>query len=90
MKNTGMTRPLDDLGRVVIPKEIRKSLSIEDGDRMGFFVENGRLVLELEREHCTMCGQRKNLIANCNGYPICGICMEKLELSIKKSDDVAK
>ena len=47
MKATGMIRKIDDLGRVVIPKEIRKTLRIREGDPMEIFVEkNGEIVLK--------------------------------------------
>lgn len=47
MKATGMIRKIDDLGRVVIPKEIRKTLRIREGDPMEFYVEkNGEIILK--------------------------------------------
>ncbi len=47
MKATGMIRKIDDLGRVVIPKEIRKTLRIREGDPMEIYVEkNGEIILK--------------------------------------------
>ena len=47
MKATGMIRKIDDLGRVVIPKEIRKTLRIREGDPMEIYVEkNGEVILK--------------------------------------------
>ena len=46
MKATGIVRRLDDLGRLVIPKEIRKQYHLKEGDSIEFFIENGRIVLE--------------------------------------------
>lgn len=46
MKSTGVVRRLDDLGRIVIPKEIRKSLKIMEGDALELFVENKNLILK--------------------------------------------
>ena len=40
MKATGIVRPVDDLGRVVIPKEIRRTLKIREGDPLEIFIEN--------------------------------------------------
>lgn len=39
MKNTGMTRPLDQLGRIVIPIEIRNTIGIEIGDPLEFYMD---------------------------------------------------
>ena len=41
MKSTGIVRRIDDLGRVVIPKEIRRTLGIREGDPLEIFTENG-------------------------------------------------
>lgn len=47
MKSTGVIRRIDDLGRIVIPKEIRKSLRIHDGENLEIFIENeNRIVLQ--------------------------------------------
>lgn len=46
MKSTGVVRRIDELGRLVIPKEIRKSFKIREGDSIEFFVEGNRILLE--------------------------------------------
>lgn len=46
MKATGIIRRIDDLGRIVIPKEIRKNLRIKEGDNLEIFVENEDVVLK--------------------------------------------
>ena len=46
MKATGVIRRIDDLGRVVIPKEIRKNLRIKDGDNLEIFVQNEEIILK--------------------------------------------
>lgn len=45
-KSTGVLRRIDDLGRIVIPKEIRKNLKIKNGDSMEIFVDDGAIVLK--------------------------------------------
>lgn len=45
MKATGITRRMDDLGRVVIPKELRRTMSIGDGDPMEIFVDGDFIML---------------------------------------------
>lgn len=45
MKTTGMVRRIDELGRIVIPKEIRKQLMMKEGESISFSLENDRIVL---------------------------------------------
>lgn len=44
--DTGITCKIDDLGRIVIPKSIRKANNIEDGDELALYVENGNIILK--------------------------------------------
>lgn len=46
MKATGIVRRIDDLGRIVLPKEIRRAMSIREGDPLEIFVDNGNAVLK--------------------------------------------
>lgn len=46
MKNTGVVRRMDDLGRIVIPKEIRKTLRIKDGESFEFFLNSDNIILK--------------------------------------------
>ena len=46
MKTTGVVRRIDDLWRVVIPKEIRKTLRIKDGESVEIFLDSGNIVLK--------------------------------------------
>lgn len=46
MKSTGVVRRVDDLGRIVIPKEIRRTLRIRDGEELEIFVDNEEIILK--------------------------------------------
>ena len=46
MKSTGVIRRIDELGRIVLPKEIRRNLSIREGENLEIFVEEERIVLK--------------------------------------------
>lgn len=46
MKATGVIRRIDELGRIVIPKEIRRNLRIRDGENMEIFVDNSSIILK--------------------------------------------
>ena len=46
MKSTGVVRRVDDLGRIVIPKEIRRSLKIRDGEELEIYIDNESIILK--------------------------------------------
>ena len=50
MKATGIVRRIDELGRIVIPKEIRKSHRLNEGDPIEFYLEQGKIVLRKQNE----------------------------------------
>lgn len=64
MKATGIVRRIDELGRIVIPMEIRRTFNIESNDSLEIFVEaDGRIILqkyqpEKECSHCRHCGRQ--------------------------------
>lgn len=51
MKSTGVTRKLDQLGRIVIPMELRRTLGIVDKDPMEIFVEDDKIILQKYQSH---------------------------------------
>ncbi|MGU3443424.1 AbrB/MazE/SpoVT family DNA-binding domain-containing protein [Bacillus cereus] len=53
MKATGIVRKVDNLGRVVIPKETRKTLQVDTGDALEFFVEEDAIILQKYIPHGT-------------------------------------
>ena len=48
MKSTGICRPVDELGRVVIPIELRRTLGIDEKDALEIYVDNEKIVLKIE------------------------------------------
>ena len=61
MKSTGIVRNLDELGRVVIPKEIRRKLNIEQKDPIEIFIEGNSIVLKRYENGCIFCNNSKDL-----------------------------
>lgn len=59
MKSTGIRRKVDDLGRVVIPAGIRKSLAIREGDAVDVWVDGERVVLAKPADRCVFCGSEE-------------------------------
>ena len=82
MKNTGIIRRIDELGRIVIPKELRKNLDINIGDSMEIFIDGHSIVLEKEEKECVLCNNTKNLIVFNNNL-LCENCIEKI-IKMKK------
>lgn len=77
--NTGMTRPVDDLGRVVIPKEIRKSFNIVDGARLEISVRGKSIILTPRDEGCVVCGRVGATGYQLNGVRICKKCYQEMK-----------
>lgn len=63
MKSTGIVRNVDELGRIVIPKEIRKKFNIEIKDPIEIYVDGYSIVLKKYSQNCTFCGNSKDLIS---------------------------
>ncbi len=57
MKNTGVSRKVDELGRVVIPIELRRNLGINEGTALGFHVEGENIVLRKQEKSCLVTGK---------------------------------
>lgn len=78
MKSTGMVRRVDELGRVVIPKEIRKKLEISEKDPIEIYVEGRSIILKKIEDNCIFCESNKNLITYKEKL-ICKKCLENLQ-----------
>ena len=61
MKSTGIIRRVDELGRVVIPIEIRNKFGIAEKDPIEIYVDGSNIVLKKYEESCIFCGNTKNL-----------------------------
>lgn len=78
MKATGMVRPVDNLGRVVIPREIRKQFDITNGeDSFEIFVDEDKIVLKKYQPSCIFCGELNDTVTY-NGHIVCRACAEKI------------
>ena len=63
MKSTGVIRRIDELGRIVIPKEIRKKLGINIKDHMEIYADFNSITFRKVEDKCVFCGESKNLIS---------------------------
>lgn len=78
MKSTGIVRKVDELGRIVIPKETRKILFINEGDALEIFKDETSLYLKKYAPGCTFCGDMKD-ITLFKGTYICGECRNDIK-----------
>jgi len=78
MKSTGVVRKIDELGRIVLPIEIRKTLDIQQRDALEIFIDENKIVLQKYQPACIFCGQVENIVYF-NGKRICSACIEKMK-----------
>lgn len=62
MKATGIVRRVDELGRVVIPIEIRNKFDIFERDQIEIFVDGSSIILKKFEPNCIFCGNTENLL----------------------------
>ena len=78
MKSTGIVRKVDELGRIVLPIELRRTLDIDIKDSIEIYVENDSIILRKYEPTCIFCGNNGEL-ATLNDKNICSKCLEKLK-----------
>jgi len=78
VKATGIVRKVDDLGRVVLPIELRRSLGIEEKDPLEIFVEGDHIVLRKSSRMCIFCGSGEDVI-EFKGKGVCPACQDELK-----------
>lgn len=77
MKSTGIIRRVDELGRVVIPIEIRNQFNINEKDPIEIYVEGSSIILKKFEPNCIFCGNTKDLL-NYEDKLICSKCSKKI------------
>lgn len=78
MKATGVVRKIDELGRVVLPIELRRTLNLEEKDPVEIFVDTDTIILKKYEPDCIFCGEARN-VQNYKGKNICSKCMDELK-----------
>ncbi len=78
MKSTGIVRKVDELGRVVIPIELRRTLGIDIKDALEIYVEGEHIIFKKYQPACLFCDSA-NEVRNYRGKLICGECLEILK-----------
>ena len=77
MKSTGIVRKIDELGRIVLPMELRKTLNIQIKDPIEIYVEGDSVVLKKYEPTCIFCGDVTN-VTSFKDKNICEQCKKQL------------
>ena len=85
MKATGIIRKVDELGRIVVPIELRNKLNINVRDEVEIYVENNSIILKKFEPDCIFCGNTSSLI-NFKEKLICQNCLKHLSNIENKKD----
>ena len=77
MKSTGIIRKVDDLGRIVLPIELRRTLYIAERYELEIYMENDRIILQKYEPACIFCGSSRRLITY-ERKNVCQDCVKKM------------
>lgn len=78
MKSTGIVRKVDELGRIVLPIELRRTLDIAEKDAIEIYVEGSTIILKKYEPTCIFCGDAKN-VSGYKGKNVCPACIRELK-----------
>ena len=62
MKSTGVVRRVDELGRIVIPIELRRTLDIAEKDALEIYVDGEQIILKKYEPACIFCGDARDVV----------------------------
>lgn len=77
-KSTGIVRKIDELGRIVLPVELRRTLDIQEKDDVEIFVDGSSIILKKYRPSCVFCNGVKNIV-KFKGKNVCPRCLKGLK-----------
>ncbi|MEG0597287.1 MAG: AbrB/MazE/SpoVT family DNA-binding domain-containing protein, partial [Oscillospiraceae bacterium] len=78
MKSTGIVRKVDELGRIVLPIELRRTLDIAEKDALEIYVDGASIVLKKYQPSCIFCDDARDVV-NFKGRNICPACLKELQ-----------
>ena len=78
MKSTGIVRKVDELGRIVLPIEMRRTLDIAEKDALEIYVEGSSVILKKYKPSCIFCDAEKD-VTELNGKNVCPKCLKELK-----------
>ena len=78
MKSTGIVRKVDELGRIVLPIEMRRTLDIAEKDALEIYVEGSSVILRKYKPSCIFCDTAKD-VTEFKGKNVCPKCLKELK-----------
>ncbi|NMB30159.1 MAG: AbrB/MazE/SpoVT family DNA-binding domain-containing protein [Clostridiales bacterium] len=81
MKSTGIVRKVDELGRIVLPIELRRTLDIAEKDSLEIYVDSEQIILKKYLPACIFCNNASNVIVYKNKN-ICSECIEEMKQTV--------
>jgi transcriptional pleiotropic regulator of transition state genes len=81
MRNCGIVRKIDTLGRIVIAKELRDTLNLPEGTPMEIYTEGENIILKKYKRGCTICGDVQEDMTRFKGKELCECCITDLRSS---------
>ena len=77
MKSTGIVRKVDELGRIVLPIELRRTLGISEKDALEIYVDGNQVILKKYEPACIFCNEASDVVTY-KGKNICKKCIDDL------------
>lgn len=79
MKSTGIIRKVDELGRIVLPIELRRMLDIAERDELEIYLDGDRIILQKFEPSCIFCASSRHLVSY-HGKNVCQECIQNMNL----------
>ena len=78
MRDTGIVRRVDELGRIVIPMELRRTLGIKVKDPLSISMDGERIIIEKYHEACALCGSEED-VTMVKDRAVCSTCVADIK-----------
>lgn len=85
MKATGIIRRVDDLCRIVLPKELRQTMGIRTGDPMEIYTDADTIILRKYAPGCAFCGETRN-VRDIHGTAVCAACANNMQMLYRTAE----
>ncbi len=77
MKSSGNVRPIDNLGRIVIPSSVRRQMDIKSGDFLEILTDGDGIYLKKYYPTCVFCNEGRDTVTF-SGKPVCRTCLREI------------